>query len=88
VLVAILPVLLVLVVWTAARPSVPAWVPWLGPLGLAIGVLVAWRRNVTCRGCGDPQPGLVALVGGVSVGILLAGLLVGYAVRARRAQKR
>jgi hypothetical protein len=44
---------------------------------------VAWRHEAGLSG--DNQAGLIGLVGAVSVGIVLLVVLVGFAIRRRRA---
>ena len=68
--------------WLAMSRRVPALVPWVVPLALAALFFVAWRQETTATS-GDPQPGLLALVGKVSVGLALVAMLLGYLVRYR-----
>jgi hypothetical protein len=44
---------------------------------------IAWHREATWTGGGDPQPGLAAFVGGVFVAVLIVGVIVGYVIRRR-----
>jgi hypothetical protein len=67
----------------AMNRSVPALLAWGVPVGLGVFWYMNWRREATWTGGGDPQPGLVALVGKVSVGIVLVALLAGLYVRYR-----
>jgi len=67
----------------AMTETVPALFAWAVPLGLSVFWFVAWRHEATWTGGGDAQPGLVALVGKVSVGIVLVALLAGFYFRYR-----
>jgi len=58
-------------------------VAWFVPAGLVVFWLVAWQHEAGLTG--DNQAGLVALVGAVSVGVVLLVVLVGFAIRGRRA---
>ena len=81
-----LPLLVVcipLAFWLATNRRVPALVPWVLPVAVGVLFFFAWRREATWTGGGDPQPGLVALVGKVSVGLVLVAMLLGYYVRSR-----
>jgi hypothetical protein len=79
--------LLPVVTWAAARTSVPRWVPWIAPCGVGIWAYTDWHHDATCTGCGDPQPGLIALVGSVSVAVLVVGIVVGYFIRSRAVRR-
>jgi LPXTG-motif cell wall-anchored protein len=80
ILVIFLPVAFGLAVSKEVHPAVA----WLVPAGLAIFWLVAWQHEAGLTG--DSQPGLVALVGAVSVAIALLVVLAGFAIRRRRAR--
>lgn len=66
---------------TAASRIVPFWAPWLYPAGMGAYCFVEWRHEEAATS-GDPEPGLVGLVGEVSVGVLVVGILLGYGIRA------
>jgi hypothetical protein len=63
--------------------TVPALLAWAVPIALGVFWFLAWRHEATWTGGGDAQPGLVALVGKVSVGIVLVALLAGLYIRYR-----
>lgn len=67
----------------ARSRRVPVLVPWAFPIGVGLLFFVAWRHEATWTGGGDPQAGTVALVGTVSVVLVLLAMLLGYHVRYR-----
>jgi hypothetical protein len=67
----------------ARSRRVPVLVPWVLPVGLGVLFFVAWRSETTWTGGGDPQPGTVALVGTVSVVLVLLAMFLGYHTRYR-----
>lgn len=67
----------------AMTKRVPALFAWAVPVALGIFWFVEWRHEATWTGGGDAQPGLVAFVGKVSVGIVLLALLAGFYFRYR-----
>jgi hypothetical protein len=68
----------------AVSKTVHPLVAWLIPAGLAVFWFAAWRHEATATSGGENQAGLVALVGVVSVGIVLLAILVGFVIRHRR----
>jgi hypothetical protein len=78
----LLPLCLIIAGLAAASPAIPMWMPWLVPGALAVLFVIAWDEERAATG-GDPEPGLVALVGIVSVAATGAAIGVGYLVRRR-----
>jgi hypothetical protein len=69
--------------WLARLREVPAIVAWIVPVGLGIFWYLEWRHEANWTGGGDPQPGLIALVGKVSVGLVFFAMIIGFGVRYR-----
>ena len=85
------PLILVIGVWAiglvlASVPSAPRWSPWLSPVLLA-GLYTREYiddRNATS---GDPQPGLIMLVGLIVVAVATVLVVVGLLIRDGRARQ-
>jgi hypothetical protein len=80
--VALLVICFGLAFFLAKSPKVPPLVPFALPVALGVFYMVA-RRDEKAATSGDPQPGLVALVGVASVVLVLVAMLAGYRLRNR-----
>lgn len=56
-------------------------VAWIVPIGLGAFWYAQWRHEANWTGGGDPQPGLIAFVGTVSVVLVCVAMIIGYWVR-------
>ena len=83
-LVWLLPLCIVVALWAAASPTVPEWTSWLVPGGLAVLFLVAWQQDSSSPDAGTHPGALTAFVGIFAVAVVVAAILVGYAVRRKR----
>lgn len=70
-------------VWAAASPGVPAWVPWLGPMPVVAVTVAAVRSDLASR-TGDRQTELLVVVGLVYFLVTVLAVACGFAVRKRR----
>jgi hypothetical protein len=83
VLLLLIPLCVVVALWAAASPKVPAWAPWLVPGGLAVVYLLAWQQE---SDDGPHGGALIAMVGLAALAVVGAAILVGYGVRRKRSR--